>query len=110
MQPFTTHTGIAVPLIKDDINTDQIAPVQSMRALKPDYKALLFMRARRRDDGSEDPDFVLNQPQFRHPGILVTGHNFGAGSIGVRSTWPGRTFPPVPAVLEVVLEANACSI
>ena len=36
-----------------------------MRALKPDYKALLFMRARRRDDGSEDPDFVLNQPQFR---------------------------------------------
>jgi 3-isopropylmalate dehydratase small subunit len=46
MQPFTTHTGIAVPLIKDDINTDQIAPVQSMRSLKPDYKALLFMRAR----------------------------------------------------------------
>jgi 3-isopropylmalate dehydratase small subunit len=45
MQPFTTHTGIAVPLIKDDINTDQIAPVQSMRSLKPDYKALLFMRA-----------------------------------------------------------------
>src|SRR5262249_36121943 len=36
--------------------------------------------SRRRDDGSEDPDFVLNQPQFRDPGILVTGHNFGAGS------------------------------
>jgi 3-isopropylmalate dehydratase small subunit len=80
MQPFTRHTGIAVPLIKDDINTDQIAPVQSMRKLKPDYQALLFMRARRRDDGSEDPDFVLNKPQFRQPGILVTGHNFGAGS------------------------------
>ena len=87
MQPFTTHTGIAVPLIKDDINTDQIAPVQSMRALKPDYKALLFMRARRRDDGSEDPDFVLNQPQFRHPGILVTGHNFGAGSSREAAVW-----------------------
>ena len=57
MQPFTRHTGIAVPLIKDDINTDQIAPVQSMRNLKPDYQALLFMRARRRDDGSEDPAF-----------------------------------------------------
>jgi 3-isopropylmalate dehydratase small subunit len=80
MQPFTRHTGIAVPLIKDDINTDQIAPVQSMRQLKPDYRALLFMRARRHDDGSENPDFVLNQPQFRQPGILVTGHNFGAGS------------------------------
>jgi 3-isopropylmalate/(R)-2-methylmalate dehydratase small subunit len=86
-QPFTTHTGIAVPLLKDDINTDQIAPVQSMRNLKPDYKALLFMRARRRDDGSEDPDFVLNRPQFRQPGILVTGHNFGAGSSREAAVW-----------------------
>jgi 3-isopropylmalate/(R)-2-methylmalate dehydratase small subunit len=82
MRPFTTHTGIAVPLIKDDINTDQIAPVQAMRALKPDYKALLFMRAR-----SEDPDFVLNQPQFRSPGILVTGNNFGAGSSREAAVW-----------------------
>ena len=87
MQPFTTHTGIAVPLIKDDVNTDQIAPVQAMRALKPDYKALLFMRARRRDDGSEDPGFVLNQPQFREPGILVTGNNFGAGSSREAAVW-----------------------
>jgi 3-isopropylmalate/(R)-2-methylmalate dehydratase small subunit len=87
MQPFTTHTGIAVPLLKDDINTDQIAPVQAMRALKPDYQALLFMRARRRDDGSEDPGFVLNLPQFRNPGILVTGHNFGAGSSREAAVW-----------------------
>jgi 3-isopropylmalate/(R)-2-methylmalate dehydratase small subunit len=87
MQPFTTHTGIAVPLIVDDMNTDQIAPVQAMRDLKPDYKALLFMRARRRDDGSEDPSFVLNRPQFRNPGILVTGHNFGAGSSREAAVW-----------------------
>ena len=87
MQPFTSHTGIAVPLLRDDINTDQIAPVQAMRNLKPDYKTLLFMRARRRDDGSEDPDFVLNQPQFRNPGILVTGHNFGAGSSREAAVW-----------------------
>jgi 3-isopropylmalate/(R)-2-methylmalate dehydratase small subunit len=87
MQPFTRHTGIAVPLIKDDVNTDQIAPVQSMRQLKPDYRALLFTRARRRDDGSEDPDFVLNKPQFKEPGILVTGHNFGAGSSREAAVW-----------------------
>jgi 3-isopropylmalate dehydratase small subunit len=87
MQPFTRHTGIAVPFLKDDVNTDQIAPVQAMRALKPDYKALLFMRARKRDDGSEDPDFVLNKPQFRAPGILVTGHNFGAGSSREAAVW-----------------------
>jgi 3-isopropylmalate/(R)-2-methylmalate dehydratase small subunit len=82
MQPFTTHTGVAVPLFKDDVNTDQIAPVQAMRALKPDYKALLFMRAR-----SEDADFVLNQPQFRQPGMLVSGHNFGAGSSREAAVW-----------------------
>ena len=58
-----------------------------MRRLKPDYKTLLFMRARQRDDGSEDPDFVLNQPQFREPGILVTGHNFGAGSSRESAVW-----------------------
>ena len=82
MQPFLRHTGVAVPLLKDDINTDQIAPVQSMRALKPDYKALLFMRTR-----SEEPDFVLNQLQFREPGILVTGQNFGAGSSREAAVW-----------------------
>src|SRR5438309_11362028 len=87
MQPFTSHAGTAVPLLGDDINTDQVAPVQAMRALKPDYKALLFMRSRRRDDGSEDPDFVLNKPQFRQPGILVTGHNFGAGSSREAAVW-----------------------
>jgi 3-isopropylmalate/(R)-2-methylmalate dehydratase small subunit len=82
MQPFKTHTGIAVPLLQDDINTDQVAPVQAMRALKPDYKTLLFQRAR-----SEDPDFVLNRPQFREPGILVTGNNFGAGSSREAAVW-----------------------
>jgi len=87
MQPFTRHTGIAVPYLKDDVNTDQIAPVQAMRSLKPDYKALLFMRARRRDDGSDDPDFFLNRPQFRNPGILVTGHNFGSGSSREAAVW-----------------------
>ena len=87
MEPFRKHTGIAVPFIRDDINTDQIAPVQAMRNLKPDYKKLLFMRARARDDGSENPDFVLNKPQFRNPGILVTGQNFGAGSSRESAVW-----------------------
>ena len=87
MIPFIRHTGIAVPYLKDDVNTDQIAPVQAMRSLKPDYKALLFMRARQRDDGSPDPEFVLNRPQFSDPGILVTGHNFGSGSSREAAVW-----------------------
>ena len=82
MQPFTSHTGIAVPLLVDDLNTDQIAPVQAMREMKPDYKKMLFMRSR-----TEVPDFVLNKPQFSNPGILVTGNNFGAGSSREAAVW-----------------------
>ena len=124
MQPFTRLSGIAVPLIRDDINTDQIAPVAAMRNLKLDYKALLFMRTRRRDDGSEEPEFVLNKPQFRNPGILVTGHNFGAGSSREAAVWSmlannirvivARSFADIyrenclqNGLLPVVLDANA---
>ena len=87
MQPFTSHTGIAAPLVKDDINTDQIAPILHSRGPKEDYRAMLFHRARRREDGSEDPNFVLNKPQFRNAGILVTGENFGAGSSRESAVW-----------------------
>jgi 3-isopropylmalate/(R)-2-methylmalate dehydratase small subunit len=87
MQPFARHTAVAAPLLEDDINTDQIAPVLPSRSLKQDYKATLFYRARRREDGGEDSDFVLNKPQFRSAGILVTGHNFGAGSSRESAVW-----------------------
>jgi len=87
MQPFSSHTAVAAPLLKDDINTDTIAPIMISRSLKDDYKAMLFHRARQRDDGSEDPDFVLNKPQFRSAGILVTGNNFGAGSSRESAVW-----------------------
>jgi len=82
MQPFTSHSGIAVPMIEDDINTDQMAPVAAMREMKPDYKKMLFMRQR-----AENPGFVLNKPQFSNPGILVTGNNFGAGSSREAAVW-----------------------
>ena len=88
MQPFISHTGIAVPMPQDDVNTDQIAPfLHTSRGLKEDYRAVLFNRARRREDGSENPDFILNKPQFRAAAILVTGHNFGAGSSRESAVW-----------------------
>jgi 3-isopropylmalate/(R)-2-methylmalate dehydratase small subunit len=87
MQPFTTHTGIAAPLLVDDMNTDQIAPFLPSRGLKDDYKVMLFHRQRFREDGSEIADFVLNKPQFRSAGILVTGNNFGAGSSRESAVW-----------------------
>jgi 3-isopropylmalate/(R)-2-methylmalate dehydratase small subunit len=85
MQPFTTLTGIAVPLLQDDINTDQITPIN--RNMNPDWAALLFANARKRPDGSDDADFPLNQPQFRQPSILVTGRNFGCGSSREGAVW-----------------------
>ncbi|HTV28492.1 MAG TPA: 3-isopropylmalate dehydratase small subunit [Xanthobacteraceae bacterium] len=87
MQPFNSHIAVAAPLLKDDINTDQIAPILHSRSLKEDYRAMLFHRARRREDGSEDPNFILNKPQFRNAGILVTGNNFGAGSSREAAVW-----------------------
>ena len=87
MEPFIRHTAVAAPFLKDDVNTDQIAPILHSRGLKEDYKAMLFHRARRRDDGSEDPNFVLNKPQFRGAGILLTGNNFGAGSSRESAVW-----------------------
>jgi 3-isopropylmalate/(R)-2-methylmalate dehydratase small subunit len=87
MQPFTSHSGVAAPLLVDDMNTDQIAPFLPSRSLKDDYQVMLFNRQRFHEDGSEIPDFVLNKPQFRNTGILVTGHNFGAGSSRESAVW-----------------------
>jgi 3-isopropylmalate dehydratase small subunit len=83
MMPFTSVTGIAAPLIRDDINTDEITPIQIARTLRPDYAELMFMRTRRRASG---PRLRL-QPQFLRPAILVTGRNFGCGSSRESAVW-----------------------
>jgi 3-isopropylmalate/(R)-2-methylmalate dehydratase small subunit len=85
MQPFTALTGVAVPLLRDDINTDQITPIN--RDMNPDWAKLLFANARKLPDGRDDPDFPLNKPQFRTPGILVSGRNFGCGSSREGAVW-----------------------
>jgi 3-isopropylmalate dehydratase small subunit len=87
MQPFISVTGVAVPLLRDDTNTDQIAPIPTQRSLKPDYREMFFHRARRGPDDALDPTHVLNQPQFGNPSILVTGRNFGCGSSREGAVW-----------------------
>ncbi|MBV8536867.1 MAG: 3-isopropylmalate dehydratase small subunit [Alphaproteobacteria bacterium] len=85
MEPFISWSGVAAPMLADDINTDQITPVY--RDLHPDYAKLLFARKRKRSDGSDDPDFVLNKPQFKDAKILVAGQNFGCGSSRESAVW-----------------------
>jgi 3-isopropylmalate/(R)-2-methylmalate dehydratase small subunit len=85
MEPFVSLTGVAAPLLEDDINTDQITPVH--REMHPDYAKLLFARRRYRADGSEDPAFILNRLQYRQTRILVAGRNFGCGSSREGAVW-----------------------
>ena len=87
MQPFTTITGVAVPMLEDDLNTDQMAPIQMSRELKPDYADLLFKRARVKPDGSLVTEHILNRPQYRRPAIFVGGRNFGCGSSREAAVW-----------------------
>jgi 3-isopropylmalate/(R)-2-methylmalate dehydratase small subunit len=92
MQAFTRLTGIAAALLRDDVNTDQIAPVLPLRVLEPDYAEQLFMRWRRRPDGAIDRAFVLNQPKFQTARILVAGANFGCGSSRESAAWALAAF------------------
>ena len=87
MQPFTRITGVAVPMLDDDLNTDQMAPIQMSRELKPDYADLLFKRARVLPDGRLVAEHILNRPRYRNPAIFVGGRNFGCGSSREAAVW-----------------------
>jgi 3-isopropylmalate dehydratase small subunit len=86
MQPFEKISGVAVPMIEDDVNTDQIAPLQLAKGLEPDWGELLFKRQRLLPDGSPS-DHILNRPQYGAPSILVAAHNFGCGSSRESAVW-----------------------
>jgi 3-isopropylmalate/(R)-2-methylmalate dehydratase small subunit len=93
MEPFRTVTGVAVPLLVDNIDTDQIAPASdASRRLDPDYAALFFAGKRRQPDGSEDPAFILNRAPFRSARVLVTGESFGCGSARETAVWSLAAF------------------
>jgi 3-isopropylmalate/(R)-2-methylmalate dehydratase small subunit len=85
MEPFRMITGVAVPYLVDDINTDEITPVQ--RNLEQDFAELLFARRRRLADGSMDPDFPFNQPAYAGAAVVVAGRNFGCGSSRESAVW-----------------------
>ncbi len=88
MQPFTTLTGVAAPMPTVNIDTDMIIPKQFLKTIKRTGLGKgLFAEMRFHEDGSENPDFVLNQPAYRAAPILVAGDNFGCGSSREHAPW-----------------------
>jgi 3-isopropylmalate/(R)-2-methylmalate dehydratase small subunit len=92
MEKFTVVTGVAAPMLMTNINTDLIAP-SLMPGRTPDDAAKLTLREkmfanlRFTADGTERPDFVLNQPHYRQARIILAGPNFGCGSSRETAVW-----------------------
>ncbi|WP_448950512.1 3-isopropylmalate dehydratase small subunit [Labrys neptuniae] len=88
MDKFTTLTGVAAPMEIMNVDTDMIIPKQYLKTIKrTGLGAGLFSEMRFNDDGSENPDFVLNKPAYRQAKILVAGDNFGCGSSREHAPW-----------------------
>jgi 3-isopropylmalate/(R)-2-methylmalate dehydratase small subunit len=88
MDKFTSLTGIAAPLKITNIDTDMIIPKQYLKTIhRTGLGAGLFSELRYREDGTENPEFVLNKPAYRQAKILVTGDNFGCGSSREHAPW-----------------------
>jgi len=88
MQPFTGFKGLAVPLDRANVDTDQIIPKQFLKAVvRSGLGKGLFFDWRLKPDGTPNPDFVLNQPRYRSGSVLVARHNFGSGSSREHAVW-----------------------
>src|SRR6516164_5793332 len=88
MEPFKHLSGVAAPLPMINVDTDMIIPKQFLKTIKrTGLGAALFHETRSREDGSPNPDFVLNKPAYEHARILVGGANFGCGSSREHAPW-----------------------
>jgi 3-isopropylmalate/(R)-2-methylmalate dehydratase small subunit len=93
MEPIKVHTGIAAPLDRADVDTDQIIPKQFLKRVeRSGYGPYLFWDWRMDADGTPKPDFVLNKPEYAGASILVTRDNFGCGSSREHAAWALRDF------------------
>ena len=88
MDKFTKLTGVAAPMKIRNIDTDMIIPKQYLKTIKrTGLGSGLFSEMRFNEDGSENPDFVLNKPAYRDAKIIVAEDNFGCGSSREHAPW-----------------------
>ena len=89
MDPFITLTARAAPIDMDNVDNDQVIPARLMRKSRADgmYGTYLFHDLRFNEDGSEKPDFVLNQPGFRDARIFIASRNYACGSSRLGSVY-----------------------
>ena len=93
MDKFEKLSGIAAPMPLINIDTDMIIPKVFLKTIKRSGLGVnLFDEMRYLEDGSENPDFVLNKPQYREAEILVAGDNFGCGSSREHAPWAIKDF------------------
>jgi len=103
MEKFTQLTGVAAPLPIINLDTDKIFPAVYLKTIKrTGLSKWLFEEIRFRSDGSENPDFVLNQAPYRNAKILVGADNFGCGSSREHAPWALLDFG-IPALSRRVL-------
>ena len=88
MHPFTTHTGLVLPLDRANVNTDDIIPKQFLKRIeRTGFGEFLFFDWRYRNDGTPNPEFVLNGPEYAGASMLLTRRNFGCGSSREHAPW-----------------------
>jgi 3-isopropylmalate/(R)-2-methylmalate dehydratase small subunit len=93
MKSFTKHTGLVVPMDRPNVDTDQIIPKQFLKRIeRSGFGQFLFFDWRQREDGTLDPDFELNKPEYRGATVLVVRRNFGCGSSREHAPWALEDF------------------
>jgi 3-isopropylmalate/(R)-2-methylmalate dehydratase small subunit len=93
MEPFVKLSGVAAPVDRVNIDTDQIIPAIHLKRIeRTGYGQFLFSSWRFNEDGTPNPDFVLNDPAYQNPSILVAGRNFGCGSSREHAPWALEDF------------------
>jgi 3-isopropylmalate/(R)-2-methylmalate dehydratase small subunit len=88
MQPFTTHSGLVIPMDRVNVDTDQMVPKQFLKALtREGFGRILFYDWRYLPGEKPNPEFVMNFPRYKGASVLLARTNFGCGSSREHAPW-----------------------